>query len=398
MRLSRLVFRNVMGNLFRSSAIFLCAVLVAGLSLSATLVVRGTQGGLQRNLSRMGADIVVIPWGTMSQDFDGAHLVGMMTDRWMPMAYMERIRAVQGVELVTPQLYLATLPDSPYSSLPALYLVAYDPATDFVLKPWLEHDPIGILRLGEAVGGFAVSGTDGGPNIQIFEYPLKLVRTLEETGGDVDQVLFVSFDTAQALLEHVQAQPNPAFEIQPESISSAMVKVRLGSDPHDVAVRILEEVNSVIPIESTGFFQTQRSQMVGLLRIVLILTGLTWLLATLFMGFVFSLAANERRREVATIRALGATGKLVLKVLLLEGVLLAFSGGIMGLGAVVLGTGLLRGWISNLMNIDISLPPVLLLLGLVVLALTLTVLSVMVAAWIPTTRLSKQDLAIAMRE
>lgn len=50
------------------------------------------------------------------------------------------------------------------------------------------------------------------------------------------------------------------------------------------------------------------------------------------------------------------------------------------------------------MNIDISLPPVLLLLGLVVLALTLTVLSVMVAAWIPTTRLSKQDLAIAMRE
>ncbi|TFG71744.1 MAG: ABC transporter permease, partial [Anaerolineales bacterium] len=304
----------------------------------------------------------------------------------------------QGVELVTPQLHLATIPDSPYATLPELYLVAYDPATDFVLKPWLEHDPIGVLRLGEAVGGFAVSGTDGGANIQLFGYPLKLVRSLEETGGDVDQVLFVSFDTAQALLEHVQAQPNPAFEIQPESISSAMVKVRLGSDPHDVAVRILEEVYSVIPIESTGFFQTQRSQMVGLLRIVLILTGLTWILATLFMGFVFSLAANGRRREVATIRALGATGNLVLKVLLLEGVLLAFSGGIMGLGTVVLGTGLLRGWISNLMNIDVSLPPALLLLGLVALALTLTVFSVMVAAWIPTTRLSKQDLAIAMRE
>ncbi|MGC9358556.1 MAG: hypothetical protein ACP5GX_11845, partial [Anaerolineae bacterium] len=135
MKLRRLVLRNILGNLFRSGAIFLCAALVAGLSLAATLVVRGAETGLRRNLSRMGADIIVIPWGTMSEDFDSAHLAGMMTERWMPRAYMERIAAVEGVEIVSPQLYLSTLTDSSFSSLDEMFLVAYDPVTDFVLEP-----------------------------------------------------------------------------------------------------------------------------------------------------------------------------------------------------------------------------------------------------------------------
>ncbi|MBN1978935.1 MAG: ABC transporter permease [Anaerolineae bacterium] len=366
--------------------------------MSATLVVRDAEAELRRNLSRMGADIIVIPWGTMSQDFDGAHLVGMMTDRWMPRAYMDRIAAVPGVEIVSPQLYLSTLADSPFCSLPEMYLVAYDPVTDFVLEPWLEHDPIGNLRLGEAVGGAAVFDPGDGQNIQVYGYPLKLVRTLEETGGDVDQVLFVSFDTAQAILEQVQSQPRPAFEIAPASISTAMVKVRLGSDPHEVAVRILEQVPSVVPIESTGFFQTQRGQMVGLLRIVLLLAGLTWVLATLFMGLVFSLAANERRREIAMLRALGATEPLVLRMLLLEGVALALSGGATGVGLIVLVAGLFQEQIAHAVNIQITLPPPLLLLTLVAAGLAFALVSVTVAAWIPASRLSRQEPALAMRE
>lgn len=393
---ARLVWRNILGNLFRSGAILICAALVAGLSLSATLVVRGAESGLRQNLSRMGADIMVIPWGTMSQDFDGAHLMGMITQRWMPRAYMQRVMAVEGVEAITPQLYLSTLIDSPYCSLPEMYLVAYDPPSDFVLKPWLEHDPIGNLRLGEAVGGAAVSVPEG--KLQVYNYPLKLIRTLQETGGDIDHTLFVSFDTAQAILEQVQDQPRPPFEIAPESISSAMVKVRLGSDPHEVAVRILEQVPGVVPIESTGFFQTQRAQMVGLLRTVLALAGLTWVLSTLFMGLVFSLAANARQREIGMLRALGATSRLVLQTLLAEGIVLALSGGIAGISLAVLAAGLFQEQIAEAAGIFIMLPPAPILAGLIAAGLGLAVLSVAVAAWIPASRLSQQEPALAMRE
>jgi putative ABC transport system permease protein len=392
------LLRNILGSLFRSGAILVCASLVAGLSLSATLVVHSAQTGLRRNLSRMGADIIVIPWGTMSQDLDGAHLVGMMTDRWMPRAYMDRIMGIQGVEVISPQLYLSTIAESPLSSLPELYLIAYDPVTDFVLKPWLEHDPIGNLRLGEAVGGVAVSDPDGDQNIQVYGYPLHLIRTLEETGGDVDQSLFVSFDTAQAILEQVQNQPKPAFEIAPESISTAMVKVRLGHDPHQVAVRMLEQVPGVVPIESTGFFQTQRAQIVGLLRTLLALAGLTWCLATLFMGLVFSLAANERRREMAMLRALGATRTAIVRTLLLEGVTLAITGGLTGIGLVILAASLFGEQIAHATGIQFLLPSPLALAGLAGAGLVLAVVSVALAAWLPASKLSQQEPALAMRE
>jgi len=396
--LRRLVLRNILGSLYRSGAILVCAILVAGLSLSATLIVQGAQSGLRHNLSRMGADIIAIPWGTMSVDLDTAHLAGMMTNRWMPKAYMDRIMAVQGVESVSPQLYLATMEDSPFSSLPELYLVAYDPVTDFVLKPWLEHDPIGTLRLGEAVGGSAVSDPDGDQKIQIYGYPIRLIRTLEETGTDADQSLFITFDTAQAIVDEVQRQPKPAFEMAPESISTAMVKVRLGSDPHEVAIRILEQVPSVLPIESTGFFQTQRAQIVGLLRTVLILAGLTWCLATLFMGLVFSLAANERSREIATLRALGATKPVILKTLLLEGITLAVTGGVTGISLAVLIAGLFGEQIAQATGIQITLPGPLALAGWATAGLVLAVASVTLAAWLPASRLSQQEPALAMRE
>ncbi len=398
MNLRRLVLRNILGSLYRSGAILVCAILVAGLSLSATLIVQGAQSGLRRNLSRMGADIIAIPWGTMSVDLDTAHLAGMMTNRWMPKAYMDRIMAVQGVEVVSPQLYLATMDDSPFSSLPELYLVAYDPVTDFVLKPWLEHDPIGTLRLGEAVGGSAVSDPDGDQKIQIYGYPIRLIRTLEETGTDADQSLFITFDTAQAIVDEVQRQPKPAFEMAPESISTAMVKVRLGSDPHEVAVRILEQVPSVLPIESTGFFQTQRAQIVGLLRTVLILAGLTWCLATLFMGLVFSLAANERSREIATLRALGATKPVILKTLLLEGITLAVTGGVTGISLAVLIARLFGEQIAEATGIQIALPGPLALAGWAAAGLVLAIASVTLAAWLPASRLSQQEPALAMRE
>jgi putative ABC transport system permease protein len=396
--LSRLVLRNLRGSLFRSGAIFLCAVLVAALGLSATLIVRGANAALRRNLSRLGADIVVIPWGTMSQDFDSAHLVGMMTKRWMPRVYIESIRAVQGVEAVSPQLYLSTIADSPFCTLPELHLVAYEPDTDFVLRPWLEHNPVGRLRLGEAVGGSAVFDPDGDDKIHLHGYPLRLIANLEETGGDVDQTVFVSFDTAQTIIELVQSEPRPAFEIMPESISTAMIKVRLGSNVHDVAVRILEQVSGVVPLESAGLFQTQRTQIVGLLRTILILLGLTWLLSMLFVGLVFSLAAHERRTQIATLRALGATSDMVLKTLLLEGIALALAGGLAGTGLVVFAVGFLGKPIARATGIQIVLPPPLLLLALAVAALALAVVSVIVGAWVPARGISRQEPALAMRE
>jgi putative ABC transport system permease protein len=278
-----------------------------------------------------------------------------------------------------------------------VYVVAYDPATDFVLDPWLGPAPPEHLALGEAVAGALVMPVEGA-TLDVHGYPIEIVAKLEPTESDIDQTIFVSFETGQALFVHVQAQPKPAFEIMPESISSAMVKVELGADPHEVAVRILEQVPGVVPIESTGFFQTQRGQMVGLLRAVLGLLAITWLLSMFFIGLVFSLAANERRRQIGVLRALGATAAFVFRSLLAEGAVLAVAGGVLGIGLAVLIIGLFDQQLATLANIQVQLPSTPLLLAVSAGGLLLAILTVTPAVWVPARRISAEEPSLAMRE
>ena len=67
--------------------------------------------------------------------------------------------------------------------------------------------------------------------------------------------------------------------------------------------------------------------MTGLLQTILIIMGITWALSVLLIGLVFSMAANERRKELGVLRALGATRLHIFKSLLAESSLLALIGG-----------------------------------------------------------------------
>jgi putative ABC transport system permease protein len=398
MSLSRLAVKNIAGSLFRSGAVFLCAALVAGLGLAATLVVLGAENSLQTNLNRMGADLLVFPWGIVNQKAESAHLMSTATQLWMPRSDLDRIAQVEGVAAVTPQLYLATLRDSPFSARPELFLMAYEPATDFVVEPWLEQELSGGLGLGEAIAGSYVSAPDGGQTVSVYGYDLKLAGRLGPTGSDLDQSLFVTFDTAQDILRHTQDANPPPFKIAPGSITTAMVKVALGSDTHDVSVRVMEQVPGVVPIESAGLFQTQRTQMIGLLRTVLIMLSVTWILSMLFMGLAFSLAVNERRRQIGVLRALGASQAMVLKSLLAESALLALAGGLAGNLVAILLIAPLRDQITRLAGVPLLLPAPVAFLGLILGGLLLALASVTLAAYLPAIRISRQEPALVMRE
>ena len=71
-----------------------------------------------------------------------------------------------------------------------MFMIAYDPETDFTVQPWLERNMRRDLRLGEAVGGCYVSIPEGRDNILIYGYEIELVGMLERTGSGLDQSMF----------------------------------------------------------------------------------------------------------------------------------------------------------------------------------------------------------------
>jgi putative ABC transport system permease protein len=397
MNLGGLAWRNICGSGFRSGVVAVCACLVACFALSTTMIIRGAENSLRLAIERLGADINVVPEGAETK-VEGALLMGHPTSVWMPEERLKRIASVDCVAAVSPQLYLSTLRDASCCAVPNLFLIAYDPATDFTVRPWLKTRIGNELRLGESIGGTYVFTPPGEQNIKLYGYFLTLKANLEPTGTGLDQSMFLTFETAQDVARISRTRAERPLEIPPGCVSAALIKVSPGTNPHDVAIRIMQTVSGVTPIESPNLFQSYRKQMTGLLRSVLAVLVITLVLSTALIGLVFSMAANERRRELGVLRALGATRKFVFKSLLTEAALLALVGASAGIFLAAAGVHFFRKLIILSLGIPFLFPApgslLLQILGGLLLALT----SITIAALLPAFRISRQDPAVAMRE
>src|SRR5512134_2536967 len=246
----QLALKNISGNAFRNGVVSLCALLLAAFALFTTLVMRGAETSLRLTIDRLGADLVVVPEGSEAK-IESALLMGIPARFWMPEDNLGKLAAIEGVEVASPQLYLATLTGASCCSVSDMFMIAYDPNSDFTVQPWLKGDMGNGLRLGEVVGGSYISATEGDENIKVYGYLVTLKENLEPTGTGLDQTMFLTFDTAYDIASKSVVQAESPLTIPDGSISAALIKVEPGSDPHEVAVQILQTVPGVTPIESS---------------------------------------------------------------------------------------------------------------------------------------------------
>jgi putative ABC transport system permease protein len=381
MNLFRLATRNAAGNSFRSWMVFFCAALMAGFVISATLVIRGANDSLRLALNRLGADIIVIPDGNEHR-LESALLMGVPVHLWMSDTVVDDLWEVPGVTAVSPQLYLSTLRGASCCSVPEMFLIAYEPETDFTLRPWLEENLEGELQVGEAVGGSLVYVPAAEGELLVYGYGLDLKGSLEPTGTGLDQSMFFTFETAYEIARLSQYQAVKVMDIPPGNVSSVLVKVDLKADPSQVAGQIDTAIQGVTPLETNKLFKGQREQMVSLMNSVVALLVITWVLAM----------------ALGVMRALGARRTTVLQSLLLEAVLLALAGGGVGVAVSALAVYLFRTLIIGLMGVPFLYPASLQLAALVLGALLLALFGVTLAALVPALRITYQDPAISMRE
>src|SRR5512146_2748752 len=180
MNFLNLTLKNISGTAYRSWVIGLCAFILAAFTVGTTLVMCGAETSLRLALDRLGADIVVVPQGSETKA-ETALLMGKPASIWMPASNLQAVAAVAGVAQTSPQLYLSTLTGASCCAVSDMFLVAYDPATDFTIQPWLKQKIGTGLKLGQAVGGHFVFTPEGDVNIKLYGYFVTLVANIEET-------------------------------------------------------------------------------------------------------------------------------------------------------------------------------------------------------------------------
>jgi putative ABC transport system permease protein len=396
MSMLRLAWRNIPGSAFRSWIVFLSVLVMAGLLFSTVLIIQGARDSLWRVQQRLGADLVIIPEGTQTQ-VETALLMGRPVKAWMPQGNLAKIAGIPGVAAVSPQLYLASLANAPCCSA-EMFLMAFDPQTDFTITPWLGEHLGHELGLGEAIGGSDVFVPYGEENIRIYGHEIALSGNLERTGTGLDTALFFTFETAQKVAEVSLTKAVQPLVIPPDSISAALAKVAPETDPRLVALQIMHDIPGVTAIPSSGLFQTFRKQVSSLLQSMLVILSITSVLSLVLIGLVFSMAANERRREIGVMRALGATREAILRSLLAEAIILAVGGGATGTVLAALGIYLFRNLIVASLEGSFLYPSWPSLMALVGEGLAGALIGVTLAVLLPALRMSYQDPAVAMRE
>lgn len=387
---------NLADNELRSWLLGLCAFAVAALAVTTVLVVHGAQESLHLAADRLGADVVVVPRGAATQ-VDGALLMGTVSRSWLPSSDVARIAAVPGVAVASPQLYLESLSHASCCAVNNMFIVAYDPTTDFTVGPWLQRSLGGVLGLEQAVGGCRVT-VPVNHNIMLYGYTMWMRGKLEPTGTNLDQSLFVTLPTAYAMARSSHTTALRPLVIPRDSVSAVMIKVRPGQDPARVARSIADAVPAVTAIVSPQMFAAYRSQISGLLRVLLAVLGLLLLLAAAVSAALFAMAAHERRREFGVLRALGASRSAVLAALLGEALTLALVGGLAGAIVAAIGVGLLHALLISALGFPFLFPSFGRLVGEVALGLALALVVVGAAAALPVLRVSRQEPAESMRE
>lgn len=394
MTLFHLVLRGLKGRRFSSLLIGLFILVLTGFLLGTTVILRGMEESLRTGMERLGADIVVIPYDVTEQAQKAVMLGRLVTKDSMPADNVHRILEMEAVEQASPQLYLSTIIGSPYSTAEKLFIVAFDPETDFTILAWLKKKLTQQLGIRDAIGGALINMIDPSDHILVNGYELSLVGNLEPTGIWFDQTLFVTFDTARDMLEN-KVIPG---EVSADSITNITVDLKPGNDVARTALEMVLVAPGIWPVQATRLMTTLSAQRAGLIQSLFLALGIIWTLAVVLTGFVFSLIVNERRREIGMLRAAGASRNFIFRLFLTESAILAIAGGVAG---IILSTFLLysfRSWLMSALEVRVLFPSLPGFLVFIIGCFLIAMVLALPALLYPAIRASRLDPAAAMRE
>lgn len=174
--------------------------------------------------------------------------------------------------------------------------------------------------------------------------PFRVVGILAPTGTPVDRSVYVSLEAIEAI--HIGWQdgtPTPMsrmatpdrlrdFSLQPESITAILVgatsRVQTLRLQRDLNTYRQEPLQAVIP----GVALSQLWNIVSVVERALAIIS-AFVVAVGLIGILTSILTtlNERRREMAILRSVGAKGRHIVGLLVSEAALLAFIGSTIGI-------------------------------------------------------------------
>jgi len=181
------------------------------------------------------------------------------------------------------------------------------------------------------------------------DHPFRIAGILAKTGTPVDRTVIVSLEAIEAI--HVDWQSGAqrpgaatpadrlrAIDLMPNAITAAMIGVNSRLQVFQLQRAINDYAEEPLMAVLPGIALQELWSIVGIAETALLgVSAMVVVTALLGMAAMIFAGLNERRREMAILRAVGARPAVILTLLLAEAVAMAVAGAGFGVGLLYAG-------------------------------------------------------------
>lgn len=197
--------------------------------------------------------------------------------------------------------------------------------------------------------------------------PFQVVGILAPTGTPVDRTVHVSLQALEALhLDwaggapmpggHIPADQARKFDLEPVEVTAALVGLKTRAAVFNVQRFVSQYEDEALMGVMPGVALGELWGVLGLGENALLAVSALVALVSLFSLMAVVLAGlNERRRELAVLRAVGAGPRHVLGLLALEGTWVICTGVLLGVLLAQVGMALGAPWLQNNLGIRLQI-------------------------------------------
>lgn len=355
----QIAIKNLRGSRFRSLSLFLVIFALSGTLLCISLLYAGLARSVELSRQRLGADIMVVPEARAGQA-EALFLMGSAGSFTMSGArsLQEQIlRTYEDVAAATPQLFIVSAP-LPCCSVADTMIVGFDPATDFVITPWLTEGKGQGRPQGqnEALAGADILAGVGG-RLKLFGQEFVVRGKLERTDLPyLDSGIFIPLEGVRRMAEESKQKARRTLTIGPDEVSSILLRLKDGANADRTAIRLEHDFPGRKALVVARMVRRSAEGLSIPLKGMTFLLAFQWAAGLFLMGVVHSFSVDLRRRELGILKALGAKDGDVRAILLIEATVLAAAACLAGISAGLLLVRAVSGTLFPMTALPVSLP------------------------------------------
>lgn len=392
----RLAISNLRRKPLRTAGLITIVALVAFVLFAGGILSTSMRNGLESMRARLGADLMVVPLG-YDEGVEGIILKGEPTYFYFDKYVEQDLEKVEGVKSVSAQFFLTSL-NQDCCSIPVQF-IGFDPETDFSIQPWISEVYSEEVKDGELIIGSDIKA-DENNKLKFFGEEYSVAAKLEKTGTGLDQAVYANMDTIDLLFEGAKAS-GLAFidDIDPDtSVSNVLIRLEDGYELEEVTHNIRSTYDGLQVIKTKSMVTGIADDLGGIISFLYVFAGLFLAVALIMLLIVFSVTANERKKEFATLRALGASGRKLSAIVLSEALLICGAGGLIGTVSAA-GTVLsFSTYIGDRLGLPYLQPDLPAILAIAAVTLLVSLGLGPVGASYTVSRLNRREVYLTMRE